>query len=999
MMKLFVPAFLFLSIIFSAQPGSFAQPGSIARPRLSVQSVLASRSGASIQTAPPPALIPSFLRCEYLLNPEGIDNIHPRLSWLLRTNAPASPSIRNRRQTAFQVLVAGSPEKLDPAQADYWNSGKIMSAEQKQVVYRGRTLASRSRCFWTVRCWDEHGRPGAWSEPASWSIGLLRPEDWKARWIGDTPFPARHWSRNRAPSAPSNSPAAASAPMAPAAPEPPAPPMTPSPLLRKEFALKSGPGRQIRRAMLYSSALGLAEITLNGEKIGSECLAPEWTDYHTRVCYQAHDVTGLLHKEGSAPGNTLGATLADGWYIGPVFSFPARGAFGLDRRFIAQLEIEYENGERQTIATDGTWSIDRDGPVRSASLYDGSDVDERLMPHGWDLPGFDDSHWPRVTVDDSVRITLSAQMNEPITIIRTLPAIKAAQVGPATFIYDLGQNMVGWCRLAIPGYRGDSLRLRYAEVLNEDGTLYTDNLRGAKQTDAYIGPPRDTARFAPPFTYHGFRYLEIRGLDRPLPLQAVTGEVIASSARVTGDFECSSNDLNQLWKNIQWTQWGNMTGVPTDCPQRDERAGWMGDAQVFSQTGIYNMDMAAFFTKWIGDIRDSQNPDGAYADFSPMVGYSKSFYNAPGWADAGVIVPWRLYENYGDKRILATHFRSMCRFIDYIHRMNPGHIWSKATGMHYGDWLNGNTIRGSDYPKEGGEVPIDCYATAFYYYSTTLLAKSAKRIGETAAASRYGVLAGQIRAAYNRRFVKADGSIQGDTQAGYALALAFGLLPESLRPLAAQRMAAAVHRYDDRVSTGIQSTIRMMNQLCDYGYAQLAYTLLESDRFPSWLYSIRQGATTIWERWDGYVKGRGFQDRGMNSFNHYAIGSVGEWLYSHILGIAPDTGAPGFSRFLIRPLPGGSLTWAGGSYESINGMIRTKWEIKQNHFFLQLEVPPNTTALVRIPRSVNGGPKAPAGSLTERGLPVRKGNGILSVREDAEYEWLSLGSGDYAFAL
>lgn len=513
----------------------------------------------------------------------------------------------------------------------------------------------------------------------------------------------------------------------------------------------------------------------------------------------------------------------------------------------------------------------------------------------------------------------------------------------------MGQNIVGWCELNLPYNPGHPITLRYAEILDEQEMLYTDNLRGAKQTDRYLPGNETTIHYEPRFTYYGFKCVEVEGLTQAPAVEQLTGKMIASSSPPTGTFQTSDKDINQLWSNILWTQWNNMISVPTDCPQRDERAGWMGDAQVFAQNAMYNLDMAAFYTKWIRDVSDSQLEDGRYPDIAPHVGEWQGFYNSPGWADTGVIIPWRMYQNYNDRTLLAWQYKSMKKFIDYVHKRNPGLIWKDSRGNMYGDWLNGNTIISDDYPKTGGSVPNDVFSTAYFAYSTRLLSGIAEQIGKKSDAIYYGELASAIRDQFIRQFVNENGKIEGNTQAGYAIALEFDLLPEPLRAKAAAHMVEALKAYDNRMSTGIHTTIRLMNQLSEHGYTDLAYELLTSRRFPSWFYSLDQGATTIWERWDGYVKGRGFQDAGMNSFNHVAIGAVGEWMYKYILGIRHDEEQPGYRHFYITPQPGKLLDWAKGSYHSINGNIEVFWKKKDNLFTLEVSVPVNTEATIILP--------------------------------------------------
>ncbi|GAB6395179.1 MAG: alpha-L-rhamnosidase/family 78 glycoside hydrolase catalytic domain [Bacteroidales bacterium] len=714
----------------------------------------------------------------------------------------------------------------------------------------------------------------------------------------------------------------------------------PSPLLRKEIRIT----KKVKSAFYSVSALGLYEAYINGKKAGNQALAPEFTDYDSHLQFQTYEVTGLL-KQGE---NVLGAVLADGWYAGARWAYPNRGGYGAFRKFIGQLLIFYEDGTSEIVGTDGSWKMWAQGPIREASNFIGEVYDAAYEQEGWEQPGYDDARWKAVSVYPGERHNLCAQLNEPLAVIREIKPVAVHKIGHNKYIFDLGQNMVGWVRLHLPYNTRQPIRFRYGEWLYEDGSLYTDNLRGAKQIDLYK-PAEATISYEPRFTYHGFRYVEIEGLTQPPSLENLTGKVIASSSPVVSSFECSDRDVNKLWSNIRWTLWGNLTSIPTDCPQRDEREGWMADAQIFSQTAIYNLDMAGFYTKWARDIRDSQLPDGRFPDIAPHDGTWRSFFNGPGWADAGVVIPWKVYQNYNDTEILAQQYDAMKRFVDFNYRHNPDFLWRNIRANDYNDWLNGNWINADDYPKEGGSVPNEVFATAYFAYSADIVARSAKLLGKENDYTYYGDLAANIRKAFVREFVSPDGKIEGDTQTGYAMALQFNLLPPALRAKAAAHMVEAVKRYDYRISTGIHGTYMLMEQLAAYDYADVAYRLLLSRRFPSWFYSLDQGATTIWERWDGYVAGRGFQDAGMNSFNHVAIGAVGEWLYRHILGVQLDESRPGFRHFYIRPLPGNSLTWAKGNYHSINGNIEVSWANQNGVFSLDLAIPVNTTATVVMP--------------------------------------------------
>lgn len=1065
-------------------------------------------------------LIISNLRTEYLQNPLGIDVLDPRFSWELTS------VVRGQRQSAYQIVVSADSVALSRGAAELWDSKKVVSDQAGQIIYAGKKLASKQKCYWRVKVWDAANHASAWSEIASWSMGMLHKTDWQALWIGapaeiipnekkhnahygfQSNFVSSERDANQWVSLDlghvqeirqiklfpvdykkladgylfpkqfrievSNSPdfknarviaeesakdlirtgldpyvknigtakvryvrvtvnkldkneegkyafALAEIEVLNAKSEnvalkskatagalydiykpfsyenwmpdrltdgfynvhafkPLSLPVPASPMLRKTFVTN----KKVKSATLYASALGLYEFQINGNKAGTQVLAPEWTDYHKRVQYQTYDVTSSI-RNGV---NVIGAMLADGWYAGAVFSHLERGPYGFDRRLIGQLEIRYEDGTTSRIVTDGTWKLLENGPIQSASIFNGETFNAKLFPKDWMKPNFDDSHWKAVTTDRSIDKTLSAQRNEPIKIIEELKPVKITKVKENTYLFDLGQNIAGWANLKLDYNPGSEITFRHGEILDDKGALYVENLRFAKQINVYIPGDESSVNYEPRFTYHGFRYVEVSGLTRTPDLNDLTGKVVASASPLAGGFESSSVDLNKLWSNILWTQRGNMHSVPTDCPQRDERAGWMGDAQVFAQTSIYNLDMAAFYTKWVRDIRDSQKPDGRYPDFAPQLGYWTNFYNSPGWSDAGVILPWRMYENYGDKEILANQYTSMKTYIRFILKMNPDLLWKNGKGNIYGDWLNGNTIISDDYPKEGGKVPDDIYSTAFFKYSTEIVAKTAKLLGHGKDHQFFDSLATAIKARFIEQYVSEDGTVQGNTQAGYALALDFDLIPERSKKLAAAKMVQSLKDYDYRISTGIQTTIRLMNQLSAFGYHDVAYKLIESRRFPSWVFSIDQGATTIWERWDGYVPGRGFQRVGMNSFNHYAIGAVGEWMYRSILGI--NTDSPGYKHFTIKPIIGGSLTWAKGSYHSIAGKISVDWKAGKDEFKLNVQIPANTTATVYLPAGK---------AVRENGQNISANKNFRVLEANSEGTSLLVQSGDYQFSV
>ena len=759
----------------------------------------------------------------------------------------------------------------------------------------------------------------------------------------------------------------------------------PATMVRKSFALPVGPthASPVRRATAYVTALGLYELHLNGQRVGDQLLAPEWTSYRKRVQYQVYDVTDLLR----AGDNAIAAMIGEGWYAGRLMAMP-RFPYGSFPRFLCQLEIELSDGRTQIVATDGSWRSTTAGPIRSSGIYDGEVYDARQEQPGWDKAGFDDRTWQPVNVGATHGApALVWQPNEPIRVVKELTPIELTEPTPGAYVFDLGQNMVGWCRIKVQGKAGQTITLRHAEMVNEDGTLYTDNLRGAPQIDRYIPSQDGWIAFEPHFTYHGFRFVELTGLAAPPTRDVVIGRVFHSTSPDTGTFACSDPSLTQLMQNIVWTQRANLMSTPTDCPQRDERFGWMGDIQAFSQTAIFNMDMAAFFTKFAQDVRDDQAADGRFPDFAPHPGDpNQTFSGVPAWGDAGTIVPWRAYQNYGDERLLARHFDAAKRWVDYIHGQNPDLIWAKGRGNDYNDWLNGNWVRQTGWPTKGGAVPNEVFATAFFAHSTEIVSKIAQVIGRTEEARRHRDLFDRIKTAFNERFVDPNGRIEGDTQAGYALALNFNLLPETLRAKAIEHLLGGIDRYNGHLSTGIQTSHRAMLELSRYGHDDVAWDLLTNRTFPSWLYMIDNGATTIWERWDGYVKGRGFQDPGMNSMNHWAFGAVGEWMWRHIVGLNPDEARPGWKHFTIAPRPGGSLTWAKGRYGSIRGPIASEWHVDNQRFYLRVTIPANTTATVVVPTTK---PELPLAADTTPGVAFeRTTDGARVYRAD---------SGRYAF--
>ncbi len=886
----------------------------------------------------------SSLTCEYRNNPLGIDILQPRLSWQMHSQD------RGARQTAYQIFTAHSQASLESGRELFWDSGKIDTNQSIHVPYQGPRLVSGQRVHWKVWVWDEAGQvvesPSAW-----WEMGLLEHDDWVAQWIGASFYGGPRTS-------------------------------SPAPYLRKEFAVK----KQVIAARLYATALGLYECHLNGVRIGDALLTPGWTDYSKRIQYQSYDVTNLL-RSGA---NSLGAILGDGWGVGHI-AWVGRQRYAERPQLLAQIVLTYADGNREIIASDASWKVTQ-GSILESDMLMGESYDARRELTDWCQPGCNDSAWRAVEVFADQGAALVATNGPAIKRQEVLPPVEIREIPDFVnrrWMFDLGQNMVGWIRLRVRGEKGTTISIRYAEVLNSDGTLHTENLRSARNMDFYTLKGGEDETWEPHFLFHGFRYVELLGFPGIPTPETVTGIVIHSEMPSTGHFECSDPLVNQLQRNIVWGQKGNFVDVPTDCPQRDERLGWTGDAQVFIRTAAFNMNVAGFFTKWMRDLEDAQSQEGAYPAVAPnALGWAIG-EGGPAWADAGVICPWTIYQCYGDTGLLEARYASMQRFIEFLSDTSRSGLrcYAEYTGWHgFGDWL---ALDGSD-GREGG-TSKELIGTAFFAHSSQLLARIARILGRADDAERYDQLSGQARDAFITRFVNTDGTIVGGTQTSYLLALHFDLLPQNFRSIAVAELEQNIRLRENHLSTGFVGTPYINWVLSEMGHLDTAYALLKQTTWPSWLYSVTQGATTIWERWDGWTHDKGFQDAGMNSFNHYAYGAVGAWMYAVIGGIDLDSQQPGYKHILMRPQPGGGLTYAKAELDSMYGLIRSAWTLQNGAFNWQITVPANTTATLYIP--------AQDGSLvTESGQPAGESNGVTFLRMENGAAIFSALSGSYDFS-
>lgn len=695
----------------------------------------------------------------------------------------------------------------------------------------------------------------------------------------------------------------------------------PSPFLRKFFKI----GQPVKSATLTATALGLYDCEINGQRVGDEVFAPGWTNYHRRVPFQSFDVTEWL-VQGD---NVMGAILGDGWYCGFV-GWGNRQYYGESPAFMASLEIVFQDGSQASFVTDTSWKT-ATGPILESDMMMGEVYDARRELDGWSAPSYDDSGWQSVTlVSPDPLPELNLRLGPPVRHMgEILPISFDAQRG----IYDLGQNFAGRVRIKVRAERGTMVRLRFAEVLDK-GALYTENLREARATDYYICKGEGEEAWEPRFTFHGFRYVEVTGLPKDNKAEVV-GIVLHSDMAPTGSFQCSSDLLNQLQHNIQWGQESNFLEVPTDCPQRNERLGWTGDAQVFCRTASFNMDVEGFFHKWMRDMRDSQTAEGGIPYVIPAVTINPD--GGPAWADAAIICPWTVYLAYGNRTILDENYEAMGRFMDFIASQRcVGKIRSHPDADYwrgFGDWL------AMDGGGRDGATPIDLIGTAYYAYDAAIMAQVATVLGHNDHAQRYGALRSEIVDAFQRRYVTSDGLVFPGTQTAYVLALHFDLLPSNLREAAARELVRDIEKRGTHLSTGFVGTPYLLQALEDAGHIDVAFRLLEQETFPSWLFPVKNGATTIWERWDGWTPENGFQDKGMNSFNHYAYGAVGAWMYGTVAGLDLDPKEPGYRHITFRPHLGGSLTWAEASLQTRHGHASIRWEIQEDKLRVRFTVP------------------------------------------------------------
>ena len=857
--------------------------------KLLVLAALAAAIGP-LRAAVPPITVDG-LRCEYQVNPLGLDTPQPRLSWQLHS------SERAQTQTGYQVLVAGSRENLAANIGDLWDTGRLDSDQSIQVEYQGRPLRSGQTYFWKVRVWDKDGKVSRFSDPASWEMGLLEPADWRGHWI------ARDTDTNEAA----------------------------APLLRREFRLDT----PVTQARVYICGLGYYELHINGKKIGDHVLDPGFTRYDKRALYVTYDVTQALH-----PGtNAVAVILGNGWH-----NVQTRAFWGFDRapwraapKLLMELRLRLANGRTAVVPTDERWKTSRSA-ITFNSIYSGESCDARLEQPGWDTASFDDASWTPAQIVSAPAGRLEAQAMPAIKITETLNPVQITQPKPGVYVYDFGQNFAGFARLTLAGPAGTRVTMKYGERLAADGTVdqtaiakYVVALDAAQefQTDHYTLGGHGTESWQPRFVYHGFQYVEVTGAPGPLTLTNLAGCFVHSAVAEAGRFSSSDPLIDRIWTAGRWSYLSNLEGLPTDSPHR-EKNGWMGDAHLAAEQGLLNYDATAVYEKWLVDIADEQRPDSSRVPgLAPTSGWGFQWGNGPAWDSAFLLIPYYLYEYRGDTRALTSHYEGLREYVDSLERGSKDDII---------DWGR------NDWDSAATDTPADITSTAYYYQDALIAAKAAELLGHRGEARKYQALAARVKSAFNRKFFHPDTSSYGNgSQTSLSCALYQGLVEEPFRAAVASNLAARVSQNGEHIDTGILGAKYLPAALTENGRADLAWDIVTQRTAPGWGWWMESGANTLWEQWDG-----------SGSRNHIAFGDILAWFDKALAGLNPDPEFPGFKHTIFKPHVVGGLTWVKASYDSMYGPIQCSWAIKNGRFTYEVSIPPNTTATVWLPRNGEG---------------------------------------------
>ena len=879
-------------------------------------------------------------RCEMLVNPLGIDAVQPRLSWEITSTT------QETMQTAYQILVASTAELLNSDKGDLWDSGKQASDESIHVRYAGKTLNSFGKCFWKVKVWTNNG-DSKWSPSGYWSMGLLKAVDWKGRWIGlDRSFP---WDKEDQFSRLS------------------------ARYFRKEFKVQ----KEIKSASVYIIGLGLYELFINGHKIGDQVLAPGPTDYNVGVKYNTFDVTAVLKNGLNAIGTTLGNgrfyTMRQQYkpYKIKTFGYP---------KMRLNLLVEYVDGSKETIVTDDSWKVTADGPIRANNEYDGEEYDATKEMKGWNRVGFMDKTWLTAQFVQEAPGMPEAQMNENMKVMETIKPLSVKKLKPGVFIIDMGQNLSGWLKLKVTGKRNDQVKMRFAESLTPGGAIFVENLRDAKVTDVYTLKGVGTEIWEPSFVYHGFRYVEVTGYPGTPTIQNFEGKVVYDDMKTTGTFSTSNKTINQVYKNAYWGIRSNYKGMPVDCPQRNERQPWLGDRSTGAYGESFIFENGKMYAKWLDDIEQSQKSDGSIPDVAPS--FWRYYGDNVTWPGTYLAIAEMLYQQYGDDAPIFKHYASMKKWMDY---MSANYLKNGLlTKDKYGDWCvppeSKELIHSKDPARQTDGVLI---ATATYYRYLNTMQTFATLTGKIEDAKDFLARAEQMKAAFNLKFLNAETSkYDNNTVTANLLPLYFGLVPEKTSTKVFDNIVdKTMVENNGHISTGLIGTQQLMRGLSAFGRPDVAYKIATNTTYPSWGYMAEQGATTIWELWNGNTA-----SPKMNSQNHVMLlGDLIIWYYENLAGI--KAAAPGFKKIIMKPDMIEGLDSVDASYQTNYGAIKSNWKKSANMFSWKISIPANTTAKIYLPAKDQK-------AVSEANNNIKKLKFITMENQRAVYE---IGSGDYSF--
>jgi len=881
------------------------------------------------------------LRCEYLKNPLGIDITKPRFSWVLES------SERGEYQTAYQILVASSKEKLDENNGDKWDSGRVESDESVNVAYKGKNLSSGETCYWKMRAWDKDDSPGAWSSAATFEMSLLKSDDWKGVWVGTKKGIS-------------------------------------APLFRKEFAID----KEIERARAYISGLGYYELYINGDKVGNHVLDPGTTYYnndqpfelHARILYATYDVTDYL----KAGRNAVGVMLGNGWYSSDGEDPPGRAPYGDRPKLMLQMNIEFTDGENVSIVTDDTWKT-TSGPITENDICKGEVYDAQLEKPGWDTPNYNDSDWDKTLLVEPPGGVLTSQMIEPIRVMKTIKPVKIMEPEENVYVYDIGQNFTGWTCLRVSGQRGTEVTLKYASRVYEDNRLDQSNNGGAEQTDTYILKGEGTEVWEPRFTLHGFRYVEVTGFPGTPTLENLEGRFVRSAVETSGSFTCSNPLINQIHHNVCWTFMSSFQSIPQDAAERCERVGWLGDPGFVAEDYIHNFDTASFWTKWLDDIKDTQKPDGDVPVVSPL--HWRDIYPEwPAWKSSYPLFAWYVYQYYGDERILKVHYDGMKKLVDFLSTKADNYVVSCGLGDHMEPQADGSSSFGPNH------TPVPLTSTAYYYYDAWILAQAAEILGKTNDTKHYSDLAENIKDAFNEEFFTENtNQYATGSQTSNALPLYLGMVPGGREEAVAKNLVDDIMiTHNGHLSTGIIGANALEQALPEYGWANVMYEIATQTTFPSWGYQVLKGATTIWECFEGCSG---------HSLNMKMFGSTEKFFYKALAGISPAE--PGYKQIAIKPHIVGDLKDVSASIKTVRGEVKSTWKKDGNGLRLDITIPVNSQAKVSVPKMEyqNVAITESGKAIFHDGSYVGGVAGITDGSEGANYVTFDVGSGSYNFKL